>query len=58
MNTDTSTRTIAITGPATSSMAFLAASLGDEPAFHVALDVFDHHDRIIHDEPDAQHHTE
>jgi len=31
MNTDTSTRTIAITGPVTSSMAFLAASLGESP---------------------------
>ena len=54
-NTASSTSTIEISAPAISVIACFAASSGDKPCLRdVRLDVLDHHDGVVHHQPDRQ----
>jgi len=54
--TAASTSAIAITGPPTSAIADLVASIGDmPPASRRCCTRFHHHDRVIDDDPDGEH---
>ena len=58
-NTATSTSDVAMTAPATSFMASGAALWESRLAFlNVALDVFDHHDGVIHHQSGGQRDAE
>ena len=57
-NTAHSTSAMAISAPATSSIAGARASSGDRPCVEIALDVLDHDDRVVDDDADRQHQAE
>jgi len=58
MNTAQRTSATAITGPVTSSIAFRGCLARRHPLLEPALDVLDHHDRIVHHDSDRQHQPE
>ena len=57
-NTAISTAEIAMIGLVTSLIACFAASIGDETARDVALDVLDDDDRVVDDDADREHEAE
>ena len=59
MKTDTSTTVMPTMAPVIWPMALRVASSGAQalPVDHQALDVFDHHDGIVHQDADGQHHA-
>ena len=57
-NTAISTSAVAMIGLVTSRIACWAAATGVRPARDVALDVLDHHDRVVDDDADREHETE
>ena len=59
MNTAASTTVIAMTAPVIWRIALRVASLRRQAFLgHDALDVLDHHDRVVDDDADRQHHAE
>ena len=46
---------IAMIGPTSSRAPISAASIRGPALAHVPLDVLDHHDRVVHHQPDRQH---
>ena len=57
-STAASVSVIATTGPVISFMPTMAASHRRQPLLDVAVDVLDHHDGVVDDEADRQHHRE
>ncbi len=59
-NTDSSTSVIAMIGPVICAIAFLVASLRRQIRLllHHPLDVLHHHDRVVDDDADRQHHRQ
>ena len=49
---------MATSAPPTSSIVACAASRGVMPCPRYALDILDHHDRVVHDDADRQHQAE
>ena len=58
MKTAHSTSAVAMIGPVTSFIACRVASSGDSAERDVPLDVFHHHDGVIHHDADGQHQPE
>ena len=58
MNTELSTSVMASTGPVISSMALMVAVRSVQAGGDQPLDVFQHHDGVVHDDADGQHQAE